>query len=75
MIENNAKGKCKFYLKQRTTPRSTTIDGNTIVFLPGSVYYSADTLLIDTSIDTTAEDFIQGSANFATTGPVRLFRE
>ena len=75
MIENNAKGKAKFYLKQRTTPRSATIDGNTIVFLPGSVFYSANVLLIDTSIDTTADDFIKGSANFATTGPVRLFRE
>jgi len=75
MIENNAKGKAKFYLKQRTDARTATIDGNTIVFLPGSVYYYADILLVDTSIDTTADDFIQGSANFATTGPVRLFRE
>jgi hypothetical protein len=75
MIENNAKGKVKFYLKQRTTARTATIDGSSIVFLPGSVYYSADILLIDTSIDTTADDFIKGSSNFATTGPVRLFRE
>jgi hypothetical protein len=75
MIESNAKGKAKFYLKQRTTARTATIDGNTIVFLPGSVYYSTDILLIDTSIDTTADDFIQGSGNFATTGPVRLLRE
>lgn len=75
MIENNAKGRARFYLKQRTAPRSANIDGNTIVFLPGSVFYSANVLLIDTSIDTTADDFIQGSANFATTGPVRLFRE
>jgi hypothetical protein len=75
MIENNAKGKSKFYLKQRTTPRTVNIEGNTIVFLPGSVYYAADVLLIDTSINTTADNFIEGSANFATTGPVRLFRE
>lgn len=75
MIENNARGKAKFYLKQRTEPRSVTISGNTIVFLPGSVFYSADVLLIDTSVDATPENFIKGSANFATTGPVRLLRE
>jgi hypothetical protein len=75
MIENDATGRCKFYLKQRTEPRSVNIGGNAVVFLPGSVYYSTSILLIDTSINTTADNFIEGSANFATVGPVRLFRE
>lgn len=75
MIEDAARGRGRFYLKQRTQPRTATIDGNTIVFLPGAVYYESDLLMIDTSIDTAADDFIKGSATAVTLGPVRLRRE
>jgi hypothetical protein len=75
MIENQAKGKARFYLKQRTAPRTVTVSGNQIVFLPGAVYYSADIVLLETSMDCSADDFIKGSANFATAGRVRLLRE
>jgi hypothetical protein len=75
MVENEAKAQTKLYLKKRTEARVRSVDGNNIVYLPGSVYYQSSILLIDTSLDTNPDDFITGSASFVTTGPVRLFRD
>jgi len=40
--------------------------------LPGDCYYQVPLLIVGTSIQTAAPDFIEGSARFITTGTVRL---
>jgi hypothetical protein len=75
MVENDAIAQAKLYLKKRTAVKTVNIQDTTVAYLPGSVYYQTSMLLVDTSLDTNPDDFIKGSVNFVTTGPVRLFRE
>jgi hypothetical protein len=72
MLEYGAKGNARFYLSpdvSETSPRRSTKG------LPSShkkLYYSAQLLLTNTSVDSSGDGLIAGSADFVTTGPVRL---
>lgn len=72
MLEYGAKGNARFYLSpdvDETSPRRTS------KALPSShkkLYYSSKIILTNATIDTSGEGLVVGSADFVTTGPIKL---
>lgn len=63
----------RFYLKQTTAAAQCADSSRTLV--TSALYFKSSILITASSINVSAEDLIAGSANFVTTGPIRLLSE
>lgn len=75
LTEQGATAKCKFYLKQTSPVVNYSNQGSTVTTMGAALFFNATILLTATSINVSAEDLVAGSANFVTTGPIRLLGE
>lgn len=75
--ERGGAADARFYLKKEKAlvdaAMSSRINGRSPIL--GSLCYNANILLFNTAIDMTADSIVQGSADFITTGPIRLKME
>lgn len=67
LTEEGSSGTAKFYVKQRGTEDCS--------YMTRAYYFMATILFTASSINTSFDDVIAGSANFVTTGPIRLLSE
>lgn len=72
LTEAGSNGTARFHLKQSTQKTVQVI--NEIIKKPvnAAVYFKAEILITSSSISTSAQDLIYASADFVTTGPIRL---
>jgi hypothetical protein len=70
MLDHGSAGRARFYLKPQT--EEAICAGIARRDLASSLFYRSDILIVKQSVEVKADDIVEGSANFATTGPVRL---
>lgn len=72
LFERGAKAAARFYLKQ-ATQEFVSQDGPFVVARKNHpVFYKANTLITTTGVDVSSDSIVRGSADFITTGRVRL---
>jgi hypothetical protein len=77
MTERGATGNARFYLN-KDDPNDTdsyTERMNNRSLVRTSVYYNANILFTNAAVDVSSDSLVQGSADFVTTGPIRLGAE
>jgi len=67
MTEKGCNAEAKFYVINRTLPDQTC--GNLI---SGDLYYETELLVTASAVNVRPTEFIAGTANFVTTGPIKL---
>lgn len=72
MLENGARGNTRFYLSPDKDADSVRRNSRGGATQNRKVYYSCKILLSNTSVDTSADALIVGSADFLSVGPVSL---
>jgi hypothetical protein len=78
LTERGALGNARFYLAKENTdddadPCKGTKDNRSPIRT--SIYYNANILFTDAAVDMSADGLAQGSADFVTTGPIRIAAE
>lgn len=71
LTNEGSTGSVKFYLKQDGASEYDELPS----YMNRAYFFKADIILTASSISTSFEDLIRGSANFVTTGPIRLLSE
>lgn len=72
MTERGSEVSARFYLKPPSTPSTDPCATAIRTELAKALFYETTLLITNTSIDMTADDLVAGSADFVTTGPIRL---
>ena len=78
LTERGALGNARFYLaKENTDDDADSCKGtkNNRSPIRTSIYYNANILFTDAAVDMSADGLAQGSADFVTTGPIRIAAE
>jgi hypothetical protein len=70
MLDHGCVGRARFYLKPLT--EGAICAGTVRRDFASSLFYRSDIQIVQQSVEVKADDIVEGSANFATTGPVRL---
>lgn len=70
MTEKGAKAEADFYMI--TDRASVTCTGSGYKLAPGDLYYTCNILITNTAVNTRADEFIVGTAQFVTTGAIEL---
>lgn len=72
MTERGSEVSARFYIKPPSAPSTAPCATAIRTELAKALFYEATLLITNTSIDMTADDLVAGSADFVTTGPIRL---
>lgn len=75
LTEQGSTAKAKFYLKRQTPSAICASITPTITPVATSIFFSTTILLTSSSVNIAADNLVAGSANFVTTGPIRLLSE
>lgn len=70
LTEKGSKAEAEFYMITDRAAISCTSSGYELA--PGDLYYACEILITNTAINTRAEEFIVGTAQFVTTGSIEL---
>ena len=66
LTDTGCKANTEFWMIRHRTPNLCTTQ------IPGSLYYTADILIVSSAINTSAENIINGSVEFVTVGEIAL---
>lgn len=75
LTEQGSTAGVKFYMKQQSAGGSRVDHQGQSVYPSAALYFKADIVITTSSVSVSAEDKVGGSANFVTTGPIRLLSE
>lgn len=75
LTEQGSTAKVKLYLKRQTSAVACINTSPATTPVGTSIYFSATILLTNSSVNLAADNLVAGSANFVTTGPIRLLSE
>jgi hypothetical protein len=67
MTEKGCKASAQFWMMTGTDPCGSDCDR-----IDGGLYYEADILVTDTAVNVRPTEIVAGTANFVTTGDIRL---